>query len=234
MIKVYSKDSNYTYTQGFFPTFELVNKKKDKIINIYVSSDSLQSEGYLKLTKLVDPKKIIVSDKAYAKLASKGNDHVVGVFEKYEEELNPNLPHVVLVNPSDMGNLGNIMRSMLAFSYKDLAIITPAADRFNPHTIRSSMGAFFSIRQETFSSFEEYLSKYKRPYYPFMLNDKAQGLKNVEVPSSSFSLVFGNEATGLDKKYGNENTVFIEQSKDVDSLNLATAVVIALYKFSRN
>jgi hypothetical protein len=47
MIKVYSKDSNYTYTQGFFPTFELVNKKKDKIINIYVSSDSLQSEGYL-------------------------------------------------------------------------------------------------------------------------------------------------------------------------------------------
>ncbi|MDY4828675.1 MAG: TrmH family RNA methyltransferase [Bacilli bacterium] len=41
--------------------------------------------------------------------------------------------------------------------------------------------------------------------------------------------MFGNEATGLSDDYLNENAVRIEQSDEVDSLNLATAVVVALY-----
>lgn len=234
MIKPYKKDAGYSYTQGFFPTFELLRKKKDKLIAVYVSEDALESEGYKKLSTVVEKDKLIVSSKTVERLGMKGNDHVIGVFRKYDEKLDPSLPHVVLVNPSDMGNLGNIMRSMLAFSYHDLAIITPAADRFAPHTIRSSMGAFFSIRQETFPSFESYLQAYPRPYYPFMLNEKAHGLKETEIISPAYALVFGNEATGLPRNLGNENTVFIEQSKDVDSLNLATSVVLALYQFSLN
>lgn len=235
MFKTYQKSADYSYTEGMFPTFELVKKHPEAVLALYVDPDSASSEGALKLKELVSPSQFIVSGKSVARLSSKGNAHVIGVFKKYEEKLDPSAPHVVLVNPSDMGNLGNIMRSMLAFSYKDLAIVLPAADRFAPHVVRSSMGAFFSIRQETFESFDEYLAKYPRPYYPFMLNPSATPLSKVELPKdSSFALVFGNEATGLPKELGNGNTVFIEQSKDVDSLNLATSVVLALYRFRIN
>ena len=57
----------------------------------------------------------------------------------------------------DMGNLGIIMRTLLAFGYKDLAIVLTAADRFNPKTVRASMGAMFSIRIPEYNTFDEYL-----------------------------------------------------------------------------
>ena len=121
------------------------------------------------------------------------------------------------------------MRSMAAFSFKDLAIITPAADRYNPKVIRSSMGSAFFVRQQTFSSFEEYLKAYPRKFYPFMLQTN-RGLKSLELKESKYALVFGNEARGLDRSFLNENAIKIEQLGEVDSLNLPTAVAIALYE----
>jgi len=47
-----------------------------------------------------------------------------------------------------------------------------------------------------------------------------------------FSLVFGNEATGLDDSFLKVGTsIFIPQSPDVDSLNLTIAVGIGVYTF---
>ena len=228
MIKPYKKDYDYSYTLGFYPTFELLKYRKDKLRCIYVSEDALKSEGYRKLANLVDSSKLVVSNKVFDKLKEKGNDHVIGVFDKYESKLEEDSNHVLLVNPSDQGNLGNIMRSMLAFSYRNLAIITPSADSWSPKVIRASMGARFAINVELFTSFDEYLKKYPRPYYPFMLQS-SKPLKEIEKPKGNFTLVFGNEATGLSDDYLNENAVRIEQSDEVDSLNLATAVVVALY-----
>ncbi len=231
MIKQYKKEYDYSYTLGFYPTFELLKYHKNELMYIYVSESALESEGYKKLSSIVSADKIIISEKIFDKLKEKGNDHVIGVFKKYYEALDKNKSHVVLVNPSDQGNIGNIMRSMLAFDYRDLAIIVPSGDRFNPKVIRSSMGAFFSIRQETFASFDEYLKKYPRDYYPFMLKS-AHFLKQIDKPNNdNYALVFGNEATGLCDDFANEHSVKIEQSNDVDSLNLATAVVVALYEF---
>jgi TrmH family RNA methyltransferase len=232
VIKPYTKDCPYSYTAGFYPTFNLIEHHKDALNFIYAAEDSKNSEALDKLIKLVGEDKIIFSKNAFEKLADKGNDHVIGVFSKYEEKLDEKKPHIVLVNPSDQGNLGNIMRSMLAFSFKDLAIITPAADPFNPKTVRASMGAFFAVRHQCFSSFQEYLKAYPRPYYPFMLDAK-KGLHQAEKPDGPFALVFGNEATGLPSSFLNENALKIEQSSEVDSLNLATAVVVAAYFFSQ-
>jgi len=231
MIKTYKKEYDYSYCGGFFPTFELLKNKKEQVKEIYVNEDALNSEGYLKLFNYISKDKIIVSKNIFNKLKEKENDHVISVFNKYSSKLETNKTHVVLVNPSDMGNLGNIMRSMLALDYYDLAIIKPACDIFNPKVIRSSMGAIFSIRFQMFNSFEEYMNMYNREYYPFMLQTDTY-LHNITKPKDNkYALVFGNEATGLDNSFLNKNAVKIEQSNKVDSLNLATAVVLGLYYF---
>lgn len=232
MIKPYKKDYNFSYTLGFYPSFELVRYHKEQIVRIITDTRSYDSEGLQKLHTLLPNIDITVSDKDLSKLSDKGNDHVAIIFKKYEEELDPHLPHVVLVNPSDQGNLGNIMRSMAAFNYRDLAIITPAADRFNPKVIRSSMGSAFFVRTKCFQDFESYLQAYPRNYYPFMLQAK-RGLASLKL-SSPYALVFGNEARGLDLSFLNENAVKIEQPGDIDSLNLPTAVAIALYNCRLN
>ncbi len=228
MIQKYSKDLDYSYTEGFFPTFEMIQFKRDAFRMVYVSSDAVDSDGYQKLKSLVPADKIVVSDKAFNKIASKENAHVIGVFNKFDNTLDPKENHLVMVNPSDMGNLGNAMRSLLAFGYHDLALITPCADKFNPKVVRASMGALFKIRIEEFSSFDEYIAKYPREFYPFVL-DTSKPLHEVTFQKPC-SLVFGNEATGLPPEIHNHNNVRIEQSDEVDSLNLTTSIAIGLYE----
>ena len=69
------------------------------------------------------------------------------------------------------------MRSSAAFQMGGLAIITPAADPFDPKTIRSSMGAVFSLPFSTYPSFEDYLKLAgARQLYPFMIAAKLLSL----------------------------------------------------------
>ena len=228
MIKPYSKDSDVSYTEGFFPTFEMIQNHRDDFVLLYVSSDAITSDGYKKLLSLVGKDRIVVSDKAFSVTKSKGNAHVLGVFRKFSSALDPKENHLVMVNPSDMGNLGNAMRSLLAFGYHDLALIEPCADIFHPKTVRASMGSLFHIRVEMFPDFETYLKKYPREYYPFVL-DTSHPLSETRFIKPC-ALVFGNEATGLPKEIHNANNVRIEQSDEVDSLNLTTSIAIGLYR----
>lgn len=228
MIKAYSKDLPYSYIEGFFPTFELIQHKRESLKCVYVSQDALLSDGYKKLVNLLPSDMIITSDKAFSIAKTKENAHVLGVFSKFEDHLDPNQDHLVMVNPSDMGNLGNAMRTLLAFGCHDLALIKPCADKFNPKAVRASMGAIFKIRIQEFESYEAYLREYHRTCYPFVLQKSTPLAETIFV--SPCSLVFGNEATGLPSSIYNEHNVRIEQSDEVDSLNLTTSIAVALYQ----
>ena len=112
-------------------------------------------------------------------------------------------------------------------------LIRPCVDAFDPHVVRASMGAFFQLRLRTFDTFDDYRALYPgRALYPFML-DGARPLDEVaRCAHTPFSLVFGNEQSGLPavfQTYG--QSVFIPQSDKIDSLNLSVAVSIGAYAF---
>lgn len=227
----YTRGCGFSLAAGFFPVLTLCERRIDLLKTVYVSEDAVSSEAFTRLRELVDPSRIVVSTRAVEKLGSKENDHAVAVFRTEEQKLDPSLDHTVLVNPSDMGNLGNTMRTMLAFGYRDLALITPCADHFNPRVVRASMGAFFSVRVQLFDSFDNYLKEYPRPFYPFVLQTERTLSSLESLPSRPLALVFGNEATGLPASFRTPDALRIEQSEDVDSLNLTTAIAVALYDF---
>lgn len=101
-----------------------------------------------------------------------------------------------------MGNLGTIIRTAVGMGIYDIGLVTPCADIYNPKTIRSSMGAFFKLRHQHFTSFEEYRNQYQNhDVFTFMLNG-SNTLEIQNCPKTQlFSLVFGNEATGLDDSF---------------------------------
>ena len=142
--------------------------------------------------------------------------------------------HVVLVNQANMGNLGTIIRSCLGFNITNIAIIKPAADFFDPKVIRSSMGAIFSCNICYFSSIEEYKKSFPRhKLHTFMLQ-ASTNLQDIKFDKTNFiSLVFGNESSGLDIKYLNNDSIIIKHSDAIDSLNLPSAVAISLYEFRK-
>lgn len=231
-IKPYKKGAEYSYTLGAFPTIELLKCHPECVKEVYIHStftDTATIEELCSRHKIP----ILSSDKTIARLSDKENCFVIGIFEKYEEELNSEKPHIVLVNPSNMGNLGTILRTATAMGIYDLAIITPAVDEFHPKTVRASMGALFRLRHQCFESFEEYRKKNpKHEVFCFMLTGERQ-LTVSDVPKPElFSLVFGNEATGLPDAFASYGqSIIIPQSKNVDSLNLTIAVGIGSYMF---
>lgn len=235
-MKKYKKDLDYSYTLGAFPTMELVNSKKYKAIKIVVSSKFDNEEVKDKLQKYCNNEHIEfeINDKLIEKISDKENCYVVGFFKKEYKLVDKNKPHVVLVNPANSGNLGNIMRTMMGFNLENLIIIRPSVDAMDPKTIRASMGALFHLNIEFFDSFKEYQDKYpNHEIYPFMLKGK-KSLSKVENKKELYSLVFGNESSGLDDSYLKfENTVIIKHTNKIDSLNLTTAIALACYEFTK-
>ncbi|MEE5995807.1 MAG: TrmH family RNA methyltransferase, partial [Candidatus Enteromonas sp.] len=84
-----------------------------------------------------------------------------------------------------------------------------------------------------FDSYQDYQETYKKQYpYPFMLQ-ATQELKKAE-KRYPCALLFGNEATGLDRSFLElGEPLIIPHSPLIDSLNLDNAVSIALYEFSK-
>lgn len=233
-IKPYKKSADYSYTLGAFPTIELIQSKAKKVREILVHSTFTDTE---KLEELCHKNQIPlrVADKQIARLSDKENVFVIGIFEKYEQKLDGQKSQIVLVNPSNMGNLGTILRTAVGFGIYDIALISPAVDVFHPKVVRSSMGALFRLRHQYFESFAEYRTQNaNQEIFTFMLNGK-RTLTIADCPKPKlFSLVFGNEATGLDDSYLEAGTsVIIPQSPDVDSLNLTIAVGVGTYLFTQ-
>lgn len=232
-IKPYKKDAPYSYTLGAFPTYELIKSRPEQVRKVLVASSFTDRDH---LQELCEQNHIPVenNDKLITKISDKENCYVAGIFDKYSCKLGPDRPHIVLVNPSNMGNLGTILRTAVGFGLYDVAVILPGADIYNPKTVRSSMGALFRLNIGQFQSFEEYRQQYsKHDVFTFMLNGE-NTLTLKDCPKSElYCLVFGNEATGLDDSFLNAGTsIFIPQSPDVDSLNLTIAVGIGTYVFT--
>lgn len=232
----YKKDLTYSYTLGIFLTIELLINKPDKVYEVIIHSKGQNSQGIEKIIDLCHKNGINyeINDKLVEILSPKENCYAIGIFAKYDGKLKKNDNHIVLVNPSDSGNLGTIIRTSLGFGITNLAIIKPAVDIFDPKTVRASMGALFNISFSHFNHFSDYLNQFsEHHFYPFML-DAQKKLGDVQV-QKPFSLIFGNEGSGLDESFKDIGiSIIIPHHKTIDSLNLAIAVGIALHEFTKS
>ena len=236
MIKVtsYKSDNIHTYGLGATVAMEYLLKNRDVVKGI-ILHPGFRSEETIAKIKDICGKDIPISteEKPFNILSKKDNCFVICVIEKNKTRLNDG-NHMVLVNPSNCGNLGTIVRSCLGFGVQDIAIVgKTAADPFDPKTIRASMGACASVRIEVFDEFSEYAERFpSNNLYPFML-DGSTKLQETTI-NKPFSLIMGNEATGLDPSFQKiGKPIRIEHTSNIDSLNITIAASIGLYEATK-
>lgn len=234
-MKRYKREDTVSYALGITLTFELLKFAPEHAVKVYVHSTMERGESFDKLSNLCKKNDVPMefADKPFNVLSQKENCYVIGEFIKFKRKMDDKASHIVLHNPSNAGNMGTIMRSATGFGVTDMVIIRPAVDPFDPKTVRASMGAIFRMNVTEFDSFEEYKKVCgEREIYPFMLKAKKK-LPEAEF-KKPFSLVFGNEATGLADSFLDEGTsVIIPHSDRIDSLNLPIAASIALYEATK-
>ncbi len=235
-LEVYSRALPYSYALGLYPALEALSRRPDLVSRVLVHSALGQGEGGAALLAACARHGVRTeeADRLLRRLSGKDNCFAAAVFRKPETSLMPDAGHLVLVSPMDAGNLGTILRAALAFSYRDIALIRPCADVFEPQVVRASMGALFSLRVAEFDSFSDYRACAPgHAVYPFMLSQRALPLQAaIRIKKDPHCLVFGNEGSGLPEEFANiGQPVRIEQSDAVDSLNLAVAAALGMYAF---
>ena len=235
-LEPYSRSLSYSYALGLFPCHQLIKHRPQAARRLLVSSQGENSKGLEKLREACAAIGVReeTADRVLRRESQKDNCFAALVFDKYEAALSPEKPHVVLWHISDSGNLGTILRACLGFGIKDIAVIRPCVDVFEPHALRASMGAFFALNVGVFESFDAYRARYpEHALYPFMLDGAITLNEAVSAHPPLYALVFGNEAAGLDPSFANlGQSVFIPQSDEIDSLNLAVAASIGVYMFT--
>ena len=236
MIKVtsYKSDNIYTYGLGATVAMEFLLKRRD-VVKAVILHPGFRSVETIEKIKTICANDIPVSteEKPFNILSKKDNCFVIAVIEKKKVQLKDG-NHMVLVNPSNCGNMGTIVRSCLGFGVEDLAIVgKTSADPNDPKTIRASMGACASVRIEVFDDFSDYQKRFPdNNLYPFML-DGSTKLQETTI-NKPFSLIMGNEATGLDPAFKNiGQPIRIEHSSNIDSLNITIAASIGLYEATK-
>ena len=234
-LEPYDKKLSYSYALGVFPALNLLDNRREVVQRLLLHPSGLGSEGILKLRERCAALGIREeeAERVLRRESKKDNCFAALVFNKYEATLSADQPHVVLCQIGDGGNLGTALRACLGFGFSDVAIIRPSVDAFDPHVLRASMGAFFSMNVRVYECFGDYLAAFpKHELYLFMLNGATRLSEASKNRPALFTLVFGNEQTGLPPTFAYLGTpVFIEQNNRIDSLNLAVSVSIGTYQF---
>jgi len=235
-LQAYAAGLEYSYAAGVYPSLTLMEKAPQLALRLLLS-DKASGGGVEKLRQLCAAHGVReeMAPRALSRILGKENVYAAVVFQKQAAPPDPARPHIVLHHPMDEGNLGTIQRAMLGFGLKDLAVIRPAADPFDPKTVRAAMGALFSLNVWQYDDFESYRAAYPaHAPYLFMLDGAVDLERAAKTKQTPYALVFGNEGAGLPpefRAYG--QTVKIRQSADIDSLNLAVSAAVAAYTFTR-
>jgi tRNA (cytidine/uridine-2'-O-)-methyltransferase len=147
--------------------------------------------------------------------------------------------HVVLVSPEIHWNTGNIGRTCIGAG-AHLHLIKPLGFSLNQKEVkRAGLDYWHKVRLsvwDDFETFQKALTVQKEEAALFTKNG-ARSVWELPIHPRMF-LIFGSETYGLpvniQNEYGRESTYHIPISREIRSLNLSTAVGIALYESLRS
>jgi tRNA (cytidine/uridine-2'-O-)-methyltransferase len=146
--------------------------------------------------------------------------------------------NIVLYQPEIAENVGNIIRTCVAFD-ATLHLIRPYGFLFNkndPKIKRSCANYIEHLTIVEHDTYEQFLSSIKDDYSIFYIT--RYGIKNPSdvkfKTNKNVYIMFGKESTGIDKQIlidNKQNTIRIPSSDKVRSINVSNCVAIVAYEF---
>jgi TrmH family RNA methyltransferase len=144
-------------------------------------------------------------------------------------------PFVVAAGLQDPGNLGTILRSAEAFECAGVFLTEGTVSPYNWKALRGSAGSIFRVPAARVNS-RELVVLLKRAEIRMVAASSHHG---VALPEANWRLplaiFIGNEGAGIPHELLNQmdETVFIPQASEVESLNAGVAASIILYEVAR-
>ena len=200
-----------------------------KLEKVFVEKSHLKEYEFAKdlIIETTEPvlKKLTTTESAPEAIA-------IGFQKTYDKNLLKNTKKVVLLEDiKDLGNLGTIIRSSVAFGADAIILYGESVDIYNPKCVRASVGNLWKLPIIHLTKVEELEENFKNFEKIATLPRTNNMLKSFTAKQPCL-VMFGSEANGLSEDLIkiSTNSVKIEMAQTVESLNLATSVSIILYE----
>ena len=143
--------------------------------------------------------------------------------------------NIVLLEPEQGGNVGNIGRTCLAVGAR-LHLIEPLGFRLSDREIkRAGMDYWYQVDVTTYESYQDFLEQ-NRPDCIYMATTKSKQIYTEVSYAEDCYIMFGRESAGIPEELlleNKENCIRIPMLPDIRSLNLANSVAIVTYEAMR-
>lgn len=143
--------------------------------------------------------------------------------------------NIVLLEPEQGGNVGNIGRTCLAIGAK-LHLIEPLGFRLSDKEIRrAGMDYWYQVDVTTYMDYNEFLQKNPGAHIYMATTKSRQTYTDVTYEDNCY-VMFGKESAGIPEEILLEHKpdcVRIPMLPDIRSLNLANSVAIVAYEAMR-
>lgn len=139
---------------------------------------------------------------------------------------------IYLNSISDPGNLGTIMRTALAFNFKNIVLDDNCVDVYNAKTIAAAKNSFFMLNLIEDKK-GDFIRETKLPIY--VTSSYGDSDLDSFKADDNFCLVLGNESHGVSEEINNLATkkIKIDISDNIESLNVSVAAAILFYKLQK-
>lgn len=179
---------------------------------------------------------VTISEKDLQKISHlKSPNKVLGLFKIPEEKtIQKNGLTIVLDAINDPGNLGTIIRLCDWFGITQLICSKDTVDCYNAKVVQASMGSLTRV-SIVYTDLDMYIKNTVLPV--FIADMDGTNIYKTDLPTEAI-LVMGNEANGVSDALKKliKNKISIPrfgESKETESLNVATATAILLSEFKR-
>lgn len=177
-----------------------------------------------------DDETIFIKDGLYRELSTyKSLPKIITLCQKrYASDYGKRV--IYLDGIQDPGNCGTIIRTALSFGYSSVVLSKDSVSLYNNKVVQSSKGALFNL-----SVGREDLEVLKSEgYHLYLTTLDGKDERNFQTLEKPFCLVFGNEGTGIRKSHLALGEHLKIEMSGIDSLNVAVASGIFMYRFQRS
>ncbi len=227
----FRKKEGLYLVEGIRCCSEAISKASESIL-YYICSESFRSSSHFIDIPSLTP--IILSDSSFSALSETETPQGIILVLK-TPVLTPasslSSPFTLILDcVSDPGNLGTILRTAWAVGLDSVWLVKGSADPFSPKSIRSGMGAQFSLRLHLFDSLNDAVSRSRALGTSEVwctLPEKGISIYDNDFVLSGSTLIIGNEANGISQP-DIGRSVTIPMPGHAESLNAAQAATVFL------
>ena len=227
-VKEWTKLHNKKYRDEYFLLFD------EKTIIAAKENDLLQTLIYVNEQPFEFSDSYEVNQKVMNKISKLDNLKYIGIGKRIKEKNNYSKRVMILEDLQDPLNIGRIINNCYLFGFDSVILSENCADIYNPKCINAANEAFYKINiiHSDINKEINILKENGFKIYATGLKDYSLEMYDVK-KEDKMAFILGNEGSGVkEETMSISDDVIKIDMHNIDSLNVAMAGAIIMYRFS--